>query len=283
MINRWRLRVAHPGGASGVRRAGIKVVADFFASSYPDVHVQTEVLRRRFLDQVLWQRMEDHHGGLGQEEEVTSLTPLAVRCSFTDQNQITACFNAVCMLWMWCYIIINLYIPLNWFLKTSHLCQTTIRTRWRSFKTENAAVTWVEPKPPPLPLRLLRNLKASSASSMRPSLTSVSRAYPVASSVNKAFWLSGQWSRPERQTLRTAPTRLMESWRRGSGGVYLQRRPSSGMIKGWSAEASAAERLRTRRWPPCTAACDWSLWLSLDILLSSTWLTGRKARLVKVL
>lgn len=100
-------------------------------------------------------------------------------------------------------------------VNTSELWQTPIRIHWhqskpftKSFNSckslapklgkhfyfrGNAALTWVEPKPPPLLLWLFRNLNARSASSMRPSLTRASRAYPVASSVNKVFWLSGQW------------------------------------------------------------------------------------------
>ena len=64
-----RGRVSHPGGPSSVGRVGVEMVADVTASSYPDVYVQIEVLRRRFVYQVLRQRLEHHHGGLGEDRE----------------------------------------------------------------------------------------------------------------------------------------------------------------------------------------------------------------------
>lgn len=61
--------VSHPGGTSNIGSLGVEIVGDFLASCYPDVHIQTEVFRRRFVNQVLWQCLEHHHGGLGEDRE----------------------------------------------------------------------------------------------------------------------------------------------------------------------------------------------------------------------
>lgn len=65
---------SHPRGASSVGCVGVEVVADFLASCYPDVHVQAEVIGGRFVYQVLWQCVEHHHGGLGEDSEAEQET-----------------------------------------------------------------------------------------------------------------------------------------------------------------------------------------------------------------
>lgn len=62
------LRLSHPGGASRVGRPGVEMVTDFLASRQPDVHIQTEVTRRRLVYQILWERLEHHHGGLRRRQ-----------------------------------------------------------------------------------------------------------------------------------------------------------------------------------------------------------------------
>lgn len=59
---------SHPGGASGVGVHRVEMVADFFAPRYPDIHIQTGIIRR-FVYQVLGQCLEHHHGGLEPDRE----------------------------------------------------------------------------------------------------------------------------------------------------------------------------------------------------------------------
>lgn len=77
------LNVSHPRGASSVCSLWIKMVADFLASRHLDVHVQMEVTGRGYADQVLWQSVKHHHGGL--KEDRTNL--------IISENKSTGCVS----------------------------------------------------------------------------------------------------------------------------------------------------------------------------------------------
>ena len=82
-------RLSHPRAASDVGGLRVEMVADFLASCHPDVHVQTELIRRRIVNQVLWQRLEHHHGGLGEDRNIRNVTVWQETITHYDTNKLT--------------------------------------------------------------------------------------------------------------------------------------------------------------------------------------------------
>lgn len=59
---------SYPGGACHVGGPGVEVEALVAAALDAQVHLETQVIGRRFLYQVLRQTLQNNHGGLGERD-----------------------------------------------------------------------------------------------------------------------------------------------------------------------------------------------------------------------